>query len=176
MLAADLGGRLTGTTDDPVGQEHRTVRPWPFSVPSRSDFPEGARGRLWPCGLTSTRRRCGTRIFWNASRPGRATPRLAARGVPKCTDTARHGPHHWSSRSRAVLQSEVTMSKLNGDKARFQRLRKAKLRRRERTREIRATIHSGATRIRPGSDGERSGGVRGRVGTLRPTTEGSVAE
>jgi hypothetical protein len=68
------------------------------------------------------------------------------------------------------------MSKLYGDKARFQRLRKAKLRRRQRTREVRAAIQGGATRIHPGSDSELSGGVQGGVGALRPTTEGPVAE
>jgi len=39
------------------------------------------------------------------------------------------------------------MSELNGDKARLQRLRKAKLRRRQRTREVWAAIRGGATRI-----------------------------
>jgi len=68
------------------------------------------------------------------------------------------------------------MSELNGDKAGFQRRRKAKLRRRQRTREVWAAIHGGATRIHPGSDSEQSGGVRGRAGTLRPATEESVAE
>ena len=68
------------------------------------------------------------------------------------------------------------MSELNGDKARFQRLRKAKLRRRQRTREVWAAIHGGAIRTHSGSDSERSGEVRGPVRTLRPMTGGSVAE
>jgi hypothetical protein len=68
------------------------------------------------------------------------------------------------------------MSELNGDKARFQRQRSAKLRRRQRTREVWAVILGGATRIHLGADSEQSGGVRGRVGTLRLVTEGSVAE
>ena len=68
------------------------------------------------------------------------------------------------------------MSELNGDKARFHRLRKAKLRRRQRTREAWAAIRGGASRIHPGSGSERSGGVRGRVGALLPMTAGSVAE
>ena len=68
------------------------------------------------------------------------------------------------------------MSELNGDKARFHRLRKAKLRRRQRTRQAWAAIRGGATRIHRGSGSEQSGGVPGRVGTLRPMTAGSVAE
>jgi hypothetical protein len=68
------------------------------------------------------------------------------------------------------------MSELNGDKARFQRLRKAKLRRRQRTREVWAAIRGGATRIHSGSDSERSSEVRGRVGTLHLVTEGPAAE
>jgi len=68
------------------------------------------------------------------------------------------------------------MSELNGDKARFQRPRKAGLRRRQRAREAWAAIQRGAIRIHPGSDSEQSGGVRGRVETLRLMTEGSVTE
>jgi hypothetical protein len=68
------------------------------------------------------------------------------------------------------------MSELNGDKARFQRQRSAKLRRRQRTREAWAVIRGGATRIHLGADSEQSGGVRGRVGTLRLVTQGSVAQ
>ena len=61
------------------------------------------------------------------------------------------------------------MSELNGDKARFQRLRKAGVRRRQRAREVWAAIRRGTIRTYSGSDGEQSGGVRGRVGTLHPT-------
>lgn len=68
------------------------------------------------------------------------------------------------------------MSELNGDKARFQRLRKAGLRRRQRAREAWAAIQRRATWIHPGSDSEQSGGVRGRVGTLHLLTRGLVAE
>lgn len=68
------------------------------------------------------------------------------------------------------------MSKLNGDKARFQRLRKAGLRRRERARQAWATIRRGLIPIDPGSDSEQFGGVRGRVGILHQTTGGSVTE
>jgi len=85
-------------------------------------------------------------------------------------------PYPWGTRTRAVLKREVTMSELNGDKARFQRLRKAGLRRRQRARQAWATIQRGLIPIDPGSDSEQSGGVRGRVGTLRLMTEGSVAE
>jgi hypothetical protein len=75
-----------------------------------------------------------------------------------------------------VLKSEVIMSELNGDKARFQRLRKAGLRRRQRARQAWAAMRREATRIHPGSDDEQSGGVRGRVGTLHLTMEGPVTE
>ena len=68
------------------------------------------------------------------------------------------------------------MSELNGDKARFHRLRKAKLRRRQRTRQAWAAIQRAAVRIQPGSDSEQFGGARGRVGTLHLMTEGPVAE
>jgi hypothetical protein len=68
------------------------------------------------------------------------------------------------------------MSKLNGDKARFQRLRQAGLRRRQRARQAWATIQRGLVPIDPGSDSDQSGGVRGRVGTLRLVTDGTVAE
>jgi len=68
------------------------------------------------------------------------------------------------------------MSELNGDKARFQRLRKAGLRRRERAREAWAAVQRAATQIHPGWDSEQSGGVRGRVGTLHLLTRGLAAE
>jgi hypothetical protein len=62
------------------------------------------------------------------------------------------------------------MSKLNGDTASFQQLQKAGLRRRPRARQVWATIRRGLIPCAPGSDGEQSGGVRGRVGTLHLTT------
>ena len=68
------------------------------------------------------------------------------------------------------------MSELNGDKARFQRLRKAGMRRRQRAREAWAAIQRARIRIHPGSDSEQSGGVRGRVGTLHLMTGESVTE
>jgi hypothetical protein len=68
------------------------------------------------------------------------------------------------------------MSELNGDKARFQRLRKAGLRRRQRARQARAAIEREAIRIHTGSDSDQSGGVRGRAGTLRLMMGGLVTE
>ncbi|MBE3110979.1 MAG: hypothetical protein IMZ46_10785 [Acidobacteria bacterium] len=68
------------------------------------------------------------------------------------------------------------MSKLNGDKARFQRLRKAGLLRRQRARETWAAMQREATRIHPGSDSERPGGVRGQAETLHPMMGGLVTE
>ena len=68
------------------------------------------------------------------------------------------------------------MSELNGDKARFQRLRKAGLRRRQRAREVWAAIQRRATGIRPESDSGQSGGARGRVGTLHLMAGGSASE
>jgi len=56
------------------------------------------------------------------------------------------------------------MSELNGDKARFQRLRKAKLRRRQRTREAWAAIRGG-----PADDGR----IRRRVTCAWLNTGGS---
>jgi hypothetical protein len=52
------------------------------------------------------------------------------------------------------------MSKLNGDKARFQRLRKAGLRRRELARLTWATERSRLVPIVPGPESEQSGIVR----------------
>ncbi len=66
------------------------------------------------------------------------------------------------------------MSELNGDKARFQRLRKAGVKRRQRAREVWAAMQRATVVIHPGSDSEQSGGVRGRVGTLDLMTEGHV--
>jgi hypothetical protein len=68
------------------------------------------------------------------------------------------------------------MSKLNGDKARFQRLRKAGLLRRQRARQAWAAIQRGLIPIDPGPDSDQSGGVRGRAGTLRLMTQGSATE
>jgi hypothetical protein len=61
----------------------------------------------------------------------------------------------------AVLKSEVTMSKLNGDKSRFHRLRKAGLRRREQARLTWATAKNRPVPIDPGSVSEQPGAVRG---------------
>jgi hypothetical protein len=74
------------------------------------------------------------------------------------------------------LKNEVTMSELNGDKARFQRLRKAGVKRRQRAREAWAAMQRATIAIHHGSDGEQSGGVRGRVGTLGLTTRESATE
>jgi hypothetical protein len=68
------------------------------------------------------------------------------------------------------------MSELNGDKARFQRLRQARLRRRERARQARAAIQADAGRTHSGLDSEQSGAVRGRLAMLPPPTGGVVAE
>jgi hypothetical protein len=75
------------------------------------------------------------------------------------------------------------MSKLNGDKSRYQLRRKAGLRRRLRSREVQAAMQQASTHVRVGSDGDQSadgdqsGGVRGRVvGTLHPVRGGTVAD
>jgi hypothetical protein len=81
-----------------------------------------------------------------------------------------------SIRIWTLRKSEVTMSELNGDKARFQRLRKAGLRRRQRARQAWATMQRGLIPMDPGSDSEQSGGAPGRVGTLYLATGGSVTE
>jgi hypothetical protein len=60
----------------------------------------------------------------------------------------------------AILRSKVTMSKLNGDKARFHRLRKAGLRRREHARQTWAAERGRVVPIDPGSVSEPLGGVR----------------
>jgi hypothetical protein len=49
-----------------------------------------------------------------------------------------------------------TMSALNGDKARFQRLRKAGLRRRDRSRLALTAARGEAARIRAGADGAQA--------------------
>ena len=68
------------------------------------------------------------------------------------------------------------MSELNGDKARFQRLRKKGVRRRQRTREAWAAIRGGAVGIHHGSDSEQPGGVPGPLGNLHLMPQGSVTE
>jgi hypothetical protein len=76
-----------------------------------------------------------------------------AGGVPKCTDTAPRESYPPDTRAATVLDREGTMSERNGDKARFQRQRKAGLLRRRRARAVWATIqHAG---IRTQSGGER---------------------
>jgi hypothetical protein len=66
------------------------------------------------------------------------------------------------------------MSELNGDKARFQRLRKAGLLRRDRARAAYAVMKRQAAASH--ADSEQSGGVRGRVATLHPEKRELVAE
>jgi hypothetical protein len=63
---------------------------------------------------------------------GRAVVRSgrAPHGCAKLHRRRASSPLSLRTRTRAVLKSEITMSELNGDKARFQRLRKAGLRRR----------------------------------------------
>jgi hypothetical protein len=61
----------------------------------------------------------------------------------------------------AVLKSEATVSKLNGDKARFHRLRKQGLRRREQARLAWAAVRNRPAPIDPGSVSEQPGAARG---------------
>jgi len=69
------------------------------------------------------------------------------------------------------------MSELNGDKARFQRLRKKGVRRRQRTREAWAAIRGGAVGIHHhGSDSEQTASVPGPLGNLHLMPQGSVTE
>jgi ABC-type uncharacterized transport system YnjBCD ATPase subunit len=68
------------------------------------------------------------------------------------------------------------MSELNGDKARFQRLRKAGLQRRDRARAAYAVMKRQAAASHAASDSEQSGGVRGRVATLHQEKRELVAE
>lgn len=68
------------------------------------------------------------------------------------------------------------MSELNGDKARFQRLRKAGLRRRDRARAAYAAMTRQSAARRATSDGEQSGGARGRLETLHPAKHEAAAE
>jgi hypothetical protein len=60
------------------------------------------------------------------------------------------------------------MSELNGDKARFQRQRQAKLRRRSKARKVRASIPDDALRTERGPHSEGVGGARERLATLTP--------
>lgn len=72
---------------------------------------------------------------------------------------------------------EATMSELNGDKARFQRLRKAGLLRREKARATWAEMKRRNVANRGSTDGEQTGGARGRLETLHPETrDEAVAE
>jgi hypothetical protein len=68
------------------------------------------------------------------------------------------------------------MSKLNGDKSRFQVRRKAGLLRRVRARQAHAALQAAAAAPPPAAGGEQSGGVRGRATTLRLVSGGSVTE
>jgi hypothetical protein len=60
------------------------------------------------------------------------------------------------------------MSERNGDRARFQRLRRATLLRRERARAAHAALQTEAGADRDTSGGGQSGGLRGRVATADP--------
>jgi hypothetical protein len=68
------------------------------------------------------------------------------------------------------------MSELNGDKARFQRLRKAGLRRRDRARAAHAAMKRQLAASQPAGDSGQSGGARGRLETLHPEKHEAVAE
>ena len=68
------------------------------------------------------------------------------------------------------------MSELNGDKARFQRLRKAGLLRRERARAAYAAMKRPSTADGAASNSEQTGGARGRLETLRPEKHEAAAE
>ena len=59
------------------------------------------------------------------------------------------------------------MSQLNGDKARFQRERKAGLLRRDKARAAYAEMKRPKVASQ-GADGEQTGGARGRLETLHP--------
>ena len=60
----------------------------------------------------------------------------------------------------AVLKNEVTVSKLNGDKSRFNRLRKQGLRRREQARLAWAAVKNRPVPIAPGSVSEQPAAAR----------------
>jgi hypothetical protein len=66
------------------------------------------------------------------------------------------------------------MSELNGDKARFQRLRKGALRRRDRARAIYAELRRAAASQRS-SDNEQTGAAPGRIRTLNPEKPDAMA-
>lgn len=68
------------------------------------------------------------------------------------------------------------MSALNGDKARFQRLRKAGLLRRDRARAAYAAMKRQSVASQPPWDSEQSGGGRGRLETLHPEKHEVVAD
>jgi hypothetical protein len=68
------------------------------------------------------------------------------------------------------------MSELNGDKARFQRLRKAGLVRRERARAVHAAMKRQAAARHPPSNGEQSGGARGPLEMLHPEKQEALAD
>jgi hypothetical protein len=68
------------------------------------------------------------------------------------------------------------MSELNGDKARFQRLRKAGLLRRDRARAVYAALKRQSAASQRPRDGEQSGGARGRLETLHPEKPEAPAE
>lgn len=68
------------------------------------------------------------------------------------------------------------MSALNGDKARFQRLRKAGLRRREQSRLALAGMRLAATRRQQGSAEAGSDAERGQIGGMRLIRGGLVTE
>ena len=66
------------------------------------------------------------------------------------------------------MNRETSMSQLNGDRARFQRLRKAGLVRRERARAVHAEMDRQAAASRAAVDGEPAAGVPGRLEVLHP--------
>jgi hypothetical protein len=69
------------------------------------------------------------------------------------------------------------MSKMNGDRSRFQRNRKAGLLRRERSRATYTALKSAAAATRAASsDAEQSGGARGPLETLHPEKADVAAE
>ena len=68
------------------------------------------------------------------------------------------------------------MSGLNGDKARFQRLRQAGLRRRDRARAVHAGMKRQSAASQRPSDSEQTGGARGPLETLHPEKHEVAAE
>ena len=67
------------------------------------------------------------------------------------------------------------MSAVNGDKSRFQVRRKAGLLRRQRSKEVQASLQQDAAR-RLEPEGDLSGGVRGRVGAPQLVKGPAVTE